>query len=836
MAEMVVTLTGDEAKLYRSLQRIVDQQAAMEKGFTDVEKAAKKAAREAEQDAAKQKAAQDKLNKSYQDQIAIMNEQAVAITKGKAAAAEMKAIREGLTKEQAANLRMQLEELELIEQAAAKKKQDAADRKKAEDQANADKKKADDQARADKKRAEEEAEKAAKKRQEQIDKIARDEDRAAKKRIADAKKAYDAELEAAIKAGEARAAAAKKAQEEESKLAEKKIADIKKERDDRNRATLDAVGGLATMAASYVSVSVAVQAVTQNLREQLGIQKESLNVSEQIGKAQSNATKNFTGLSTKQKAAALQEAKAIQQEIGFPEQAPIVEALGAGYSSAGDIVKTNAAVRAAAKLNRLTPENIRVDAAGALDIARASGNADAESNLAFLLNVGAVSRTENPQDLSRAVAPVIASGTSTVPSQDKMQASRETAAVYATLNQLTADAVGRESATATQTLLGKIDQFFKDLQSTRDEVATKITELETKGRQTPLAKAKSESKLQLAELEVQEKQRFVNRLGNRNDPAALKAKAELADAIASRDLAKEEMKLSEEDQRKLNKLKAERDALANVTDSGTIAGRLSTFQSNPLIRDKLLETPFGEIKYQSGYRKLLTAGTDDAKSFAANANQISFEKDSFRKEIAQQETISPELRQGTSLASTRAVIEEMKNDPRRAKLGEINELIAETLRLNRPDGPVAGGVASKLEETAALGRATQSDPRQLALIGLTQLSDRATTVTNTDSTEAAKIKLAQIQKARDRLTAIATEYEFSPSAEFVERRNAASDQARGGVSNEVMQRQNALIEDQTKILQGIMLNTGKHKLSDYTSPPPFAIRAQAAQTVAGGAP
>ncbi len=142
MSDVVVTLSGDEARLFRAQQRIIQQQMELEKGYTNAEKAAKKAAREAEADAKKQEDAQKKLTKAYEDQIAVLNEQAVTLTKGKAAAAEMKAIREGLSKEQAASIRQHQEELELIQQAVAKKKQDAADAKKAADEAEANVQKA----------------------------------------------------------------------------------------------------------------------------------------------------------------------------------------------------------------------------------------------------------------------------------------------------------------------------------------------------------------------------------------------------------------------------------------------------------------------------------------------------------------------------------------------------------------------------------------------------------------------------------------------------------------------------------------------------------------------
>ncbi|MCL5460139.1 hypothetical protein M3M33_15990, partial [Loigolactobacillus coryniformis] len=81
-------------------------------GYTDVERAAKKAAKEAEDasrkaaDEAKKAADQaeanaKRVNKAYAEQLASIEQQITAIKSGNAAATEQKAIYEGMSAEQA---------------------------------------------------------------------------------------------------------------------------------------------------------------------------------------------------------------------------------------------------------------------------------------------------------------------------------------------------------------------------------------------------------------------------------------------------------------------------------------------------------------------------------------------------------------------------------------------------------------------------------------------------------------------------------------------------------------------------------------------------------------
>lgn len=112
MSELVVTLTGDEAKLFQAQAKIIKQQIELENGYAGIGESAGKASREAA--AAQKKAADEasKVEKIFKDQKNTLELQIIAHKKGNAAATEMKAIQQGLTAEQAARLRGLQQEVE----------------------------------------------------------------------------------------------------------------------------------------------------------------------------------------------------------------------------------------------------------------------------------------------------------------------------------------------------------------------------------------------------------------------------------------------------------------------------------------------------------------------------------------------------------------------------------------------------------------------------------------------------------------------------------------------------------------------------------------------------
>lgn len=223
-----------------------------------------------------------------------------------------------------------------------------------------------------------------------------------------------------------------------------------------------ALAGLTRWAAGFATVQGAVQLVNRELEEQKRLRQESAQAGFTLAKSQQEAIKNLSGLTSEQKARAITEAKAIQNRTQFPSLPTLTEAIGAGFSASGDVEATLSAVEASARLNRLTPEQLPAVASGALDVGRGSGIGDAKQNLGFLLSAGGISRIEDPTKLSTNLAPVVSSGVELFPKQDRQEAARQIAAVFGAMTAGATDRQGNSSSTATNTLLAKLSEFFKD--------------------------------------------------------------------------------------------------------------------------------------------------------------------------------------------------------------------------------------------------------------------------------------------------------------------------------------------------------------------------------------
>lgn len=242
-----------------------------------------------------------------------------------------------------------------------------------------------------------------------------------------------------------------------------------------------ALNNLAKYTAGMVSVSTAIQLVNRMMEDQKRLGEEGSRAGMDLAKAQQETIKNLAGLTSEQKTAALQEAGAIARRTGMSET-KVVQAIGAGFSASGDIEKTLSAVEAAAKLTRLTPEQMDTVTAGALDVAAGSGITDAERNMGFLLGAGGISRIEDPVKLSTNLAPVVASGVHTVPGQAREEAASQIAAIFGALSLGATDRRGESTGTAATTLIAKLQQFFEKRKDDPGEVFGRIELLQENAR------------------------------------------------------------------------------------------------------------------------------------------------------------------------------------------------------------------------------------------------------------------------------------------------------------------------------------------------------------------
>ncbi|MFY7751815.1 MAG: hypothetical protein ACOVQU_08450, partial [Exiguobacterium acetylicum] len=332
------------------------------------------------------------------------------------------------------------------------------------------------------------------------------------------------------------------------------------------------------------------------------------------------------------KARALEAAKALQAEIGFSDQSKIAEAVGTGYSASGDLGKTMSAVRAAAQLTRLTPDELPTVASGALDAARGTGIADAAVNLSFLGDVGALARVEDPAQLARTLAPTLSSGVATVPTQNKQDAAKEIGSIFSELNQFATDTQGDSTRTATVTLLAKLEEFFRDTSEEAIKIQDKIAPLERK----------------------------------LNAPAKRGKKAGLLP----------------EEQRELDALRAELASISTLKDSGTVLGRIDQIRQDPELKKRFFENDFGEAAFKGGFRQLFEDGPLLNK-VRQNKSVLNFDTKNYNQTVAELETVSPEIRAASEAARTKTILEQLANSPDAASISSMRALTQDALIRNR---------------------------------------------------------------------------------------------------------------------------------------------------------
>jgi hypothetical protein len=220
------------------------------------------------------------------------------------------------------------------------------------------------------------------------------------------------------------------------------------------------VTGLGQWASGFATVSAAGAVVNSMLNDQVTIQKEALSVATEVAKAQQEAAKNLAGVAPEKISALLQkEVPKIAIEASFKDIAALTKALGSTSSIVGED-RAASAVTTAAKLERLTPENLQTTATSLGDLVKATGLNDAREAGALLLSAGSVARPEELGKLSLGAARAVNAGTLASPGQDKVAAAKESTALFAMLSSV--DKSGESASTATVQLIAQLREMFKD--------------------------------------------------------------------------------------------------------------------------------------------------------------------------------------------------------------------------------------------------------------------------------------------------------------------------------------------------------------------------------------
>lgn len=220
------------------------------------------------------------------------------------------------------------------------------------------------------------------------------------------------------------------------------------------------VTGVGKVAAGWAGVEVVASTVNARFAEMVEKQERSLSLSLDIAAAQAVASKNFTGLTPEEKAAAFEAANQISAKTGFSDKAKINEAMSSGMGVISDVPTVANAVSAAAPLSLHNPDELKDLARGALAVQRATGVTSPEANLGFLQSAAGNAFIESNALVASRMTPVLGSSLREVPNQDAKDAAIDVAATFGELSKLLSDATGDISKTNADKFFLELDKVF----------------------------------------------------------------------------------------------------------------------------------------------------------------------------------------------------------------------------------------------------------------------------------------------------------------------------------------------------------------------------------------
>lgn len=220
------------------------------------------------------------------------------------------------------------------------------------------------------------------------------------------------------------------------------------------------ISQLASMAAGWVGVTAVIAGANKELEEHRKLMENAGGKQISMGKAQ--ATLAFNTLDDKQFQQAVKDVDRIADKTGFPDRAILTEGMGNAISASGgkydDAVK---ALEAAAKITRITPEQLGVMTGAGLDIARAA-QVTPEEGIALSLKTGKEARVNDPKLNAKNTAQGVSKAAlSRAEGADARTAVEEAAETQAWLGLAGNDVEGDTSRTANWKLSQNLDDLFE---------------------------------------------------------------------------------------------------------------------------------------------------------------------------------------------------------------------------------------------------------------------------------------------------------------------------------------------------------------------------------------
>ena len=223
------------------------------------------------------------------------------------------------------------------------------------------------------------------------------------------------------------------------------------------------VGELTAIAGGYFGIQEAIQLVNGHIEQQRELLGETREAHIALAAAQQDTFKNLIASDVLTQSKLIREAvPQLAKETGFSDLPKLTLAIGAGKSAGGTDDQILSAIRASAPLNRLSPEGLDATVQGALLLAQTTGIDDARKNLNLLLSTADPALVKDPNKLAQLVPAAVANTVATTRGQDPVTASREAAALFATINKGGNDFQGESTVTNQATFTAYLNEFFKN--------------------------------------------------------------------------------------------------------------------------------------------------------------------------------------------------------------------------------------------------------------------------------------------------------------------------------------------------------------------------------------
>lgn len=484
------------------------------------------------------------------------------------------------------------------------------------------------------------------------------------------------------------------------------------------------------LAGGIVSVGQAVNQITSFMREQEEVLDRSLEKQLTLAKAQQESAKNLAGFTAVERSQLLQEAvPQIARDTGFADAAQLTLALGTAASSGATPEQAISAVRAAAAVERLTPDNVGSTSAGAVSIMNRTGMEDARQAIALLQTTGTQAKIVDPASMIKEMPAAIGATLATLPNQDREEAARQAASLFANITQGGEDVRGASSATFQIDFSNRLGAFFDDLTNTQVQARSELQALE--GKKTPL----------------------------------------------ERDLVR------------MDELRSVIPQLEQMTDPQTLFGRIEALQQSPEVAKEFVGAGFGEQRFRGVMKDIFDPQSSISGRLKESFNIIQANTEFFDQEVRQQQSGTPQLALAFATGQAEAGRNAQSNfDIGGAGLASVRDITSSALEQTRLGG--VRGFLDRFRETGVQsGVLSGGTAIEEGLAAIDALSNRRQNLAQDGITPSEQSKIATIDSAMQAISTI-IQQQITAGVADPETLSSASQTARrtaGGLRNIVPQ-------------------------------------------------